>query len=36
MNSGELKRVVNSFIQNLDSLGHQSIILAATNHDELP
>ena len=32
---GELKRVVNSFIQNLDSLGHQSIILAATNHDEL-
>lgn len=32
---GELKRVVNSFIQNLDSLGHQSIVLAATNHDEL-
>lgn len=32
---GELKRVVNSFIQNLDSLGPQSIVLAATNHDEL-
>jgi hypothetical protein len=32
---GELKRVVNSFIQNLDSLGPQSVILAATNHREL-
>ena len=32
---GELKRVVNSFIQNLDALGPQSIILAATNHQEL-
>ena len=32
---GELKRVVNSFMQNLDSLGQQGIILAATNHDEL-
>lgn len=32
---GELKRVVNSFIQNLDSLGSQTIILAATNHHEL-
>jgi SpoVK/Ycf46/Vps4 family AAA+-type ATPase len=32
---GELKRVVNSFIQNLDSLGEQTIVLAATNHDEL-
>ena len=32
---GELKRVVNSFIQNLDSLGSHSIILAATNHQEL-
>ena len=32
---GELKRVVNSFIQNLDSLGPQSIVLAATNHEEL-
>ena len=32
---GELKRVVNSFIQNLDTLGEQTIVLAATNHDEL-
>jgi SpoVK/Ycf46/Vps4 family AAA+-type ATPase len=32
---GELKRVVNSFIQNLDSLGPQSTVIAATNHDEL-
>lgn len=32
---GELKRVVNSFIQNLDTLGSQSIIIAATNHDQL-
>lgn len=32
---GELKRVVNSFIQNLDTLGNQSIIVAATNHHEL-
>ena len=32
---GELKRVVNSFIQNLDGLGSQSIVLAATNHEEL-
>lgn len=32
---GELKRVVNSFIQNLDTLGTQSIILAATNHQDL-
>ena len=32
---GELKRVVNSFMQNLDSLGQQGIILAATNHNEL-
>jgi len=32
---GELKRVVNSFIQNLDALGSQSIVLAATNHEEL-
>jgi hypothetical protein len=32
---GELKRVVNSFIQNLDSLGGQSIVIAATNHHEL-
>src|SRR5580698_1256481 len=32
---GELKRVVNSFIQNLDSLGGHSIVIAATNHQEL-
>lgn len=32
---GELKRVVNSFLQNLDSLGSQSIVIAATNHEEL-
>ncbi|HMG68882.1 MAG TPA: ATP-binding protein [Chitinophagaceae bacterium] len=32
---GELKRVVNSFIQNLDSLSSQSIVIAATNHPEL-
>ena len=32
---GELKRVVNSFIQNLDTLGTQSIVIAATNHAEL-
>jgi len=32
---GELKRVVSSFIQNLDLLGAQSIVLAATNHEDL-
>ena len=32
---GELKRVVNSFIQNLDTLGTHSIVVAATNHEEL-
>jgi DNA replication protein DnaC len=32
---GELKRVVNSFLQNLDTLGKQSIVLAATNHEML-
>lgn len=32
---GELKRVVNSFIQNLDTIGQQSIVIAATNHEEL-
>jgi len=32
---GELKRVVNSFIQNLDALGPQSIVVAATNHEDL-
>lgn len=32
---GELKRVVNSFLQNLDTLGRQSIVIAATNHEVL-
>jgi DNA replication protein DnaC len=32
---GELKRVVNSFIQNLDTIGKESIVIAATNHEEL-
>src|SRR3984957_15271771 len=32
---GELKRVVNSFIQNLDTIGTQSIVVAATNHEGL-
>lgn len=32
---GELKRVVNSFIQSLDTIGTQSIVIAATNHHEL-
>lgn len=32
---GELKRVVNSFIQNLDTIGRESIIVAATNHEDL-
>ena len=32
---GEIKRVVNSFLQNLDSLGSQSVVLAATNHAQL-
>lgn len=32
---GELKRVVNSFIQNLDALASHSVVIAATNHEEL-
>lgn len=32
---GELKRVVTSFLQSLDTLGRQSIVLAATNHEAL-
>ena len=32
---GELKRVVNSFVQNLDTIGKHSIVVAATNHKEL-
>ncbi|MFE3574429.1 AAA family ATPase [Lysinibacillus sp. NPDC059133] len=30
--TGELKRVVNSLIQNIDSFGNDSILIAATNH----
>ncbi len=32
---GELKRVVNSFIQNIDGLSRDIILVAATNHDSL-
>ncbi len=32
---GELKRVVNSLIQNIDSFAEASILIAATNHHEL-
>lgn len=32
---GELKRVVNSFLQNLDVLGRDLILIAATNHEQL-
>lgn len=32
---GELKRVVNSLLQNVDSLGSNSLLLAATNHHKL-
>ena len=32
---GELKRVVNSLIQNIDNFGNDSILIAATNHEEL-
>ncbi len=32
---GELKRIVNSFLQNLDALGNEVILIAATNHDQL-
>lgn len=32
---GELKRVVNSFLQNLDALGTSTVVIAATNHEEL-
>lgn len=32
---GELKRVVNSFLQNLDMLGKDVILIAATNHEQL-
>lgn len=32
---GELKRVVNSLLQNVDSMSNDSLLLAATNHDSL-
>ena len=32
---GELKRIVNSFLQNLDALGSDVILIAATNHEQL-
>ena len=32
---GELKRVVNSLIQNIDSFSEDSIFIAATNHSQL-
>jgi MoxR-like ATPase len=32
---GELKRVVNSFLQNLDALGSETVVIAATNHPRL-
>jgi len=32
---GELKRVVNSLLQNIDNFNNSSILIAATNHHEL-
>lgn len=32
---GELKRVVNSLLQNVDSMSKDSLLLAATNHEKL-
>ena len=32
---GELKRVVNSFLQSLDSLSNEVLLIAATNHEQL-
>lgn len=32
---GELKRVINSLLQNIDSLSSDSVLIAATNHEEL-
>ena len=32
---GELKRVVVSLLQNLDAMDHETVLLAATNHDHL-
>ena len=33
--TGELKRVINSLIQNIDNFPSQSVLIAATNHPEL-
>ncbi|HEY4875163.1 MAG TPA: ATP-binding protein [Puia sp.] len=32
---GELKRVINSLLQNIDEFTHNNILIAATNHHEL-
>ena len=32
---GELKRVVNSLLQNVDAMSNDSLLIAATNHDAL-
>lgn len=32
---GELKRVVNSLLQNIDNMSSESLIIAATNHENL-
>lgn len=32
---GELKRVVNSLLQNIDNVGKECLIIAATNHEQL-
>lgn len=32
---GELKRVVNSLLQNVDSMSNDSLLIAATNHEKL-
>ena len=32
---GELKRVVNSLLQNVDAMSDDSLLLAATNHEQL-
>ncbi len=32
---GELKRVVNSLLQNVDAMSHDSLLIAATNHENL-
>ena len=32
---GELKRVVNTFIQALDAYAHELVVIAATNHEQL-